>query len=133
MAHVKVYYVEEVPYEENGEYFSCPEWFFIENDYKKVIWDGNRLTIGKKRIITENVSSYGKNDIEFLEIDGVVFRDVRPETLEKNRIESEKRIERLFQWAKENAEERRLNSGEIKGENRQDVPKPSRVCKGIGN
>ena len=117
MAHVKVYYVEEVYYEENGECFSCPEWFFIENDYKKVIWDGNRLTIGKKRIITENVSSYGKNDIEFLEIDGVVFRDVRPETLEKNRIESEKRIERFFQWVKENAEERRLNSGEVKGKN----------------
>ena len=117
MAHVKVYYVEEVYYEENGECFSCPEWFFIENDYKKVIWDGNRLTIGKKRIITENVSSYGKNDIEFLEIDGVVFRDVRPETLEKNRQAKEKLLERANQWIEKIAEERRLNSGEVKGKN----------------
>ena len=117
MAHVKVYYVEEVIYEENGERFSCPEWFFIENDYKKVIWDGNRLTIGKKKIITENVSSYGKNDIEFLEIDGVVFRDVRPETLEKNRQAKEKLLERANQWIEKIAEERRLKSGEVKGKN----------------
>ena len=99
MAHVKVYYVvEECWYdEEKDEGGSCPEWKFIEGDYKKVIWDGNRLTIGKKRIITENVRSYGKNDIEFLEIDGVVFRDVRPETLEKERQESEKRLERFME------------------------------------
>ena len=105
MAHVKVYYVEETPYEENGDCFSCPEWFFIENDYKKVIWDGNRLTIGKKKIITQEVSCYGKNDIEFLEIDGVVFRDVRPETLEKERQEHEKRFEEFIQHIKEQRKE----------------------------
>ena len=76
MAHVKVKYVEETCCaDEHGFIMSYPEWKFLEGTYKKVIWDGLSLTIGNKKIITSALSDYGKNDIEYLEIDGKVYID----------------------------------------------------------
>ena len=103
MAHVKVLFVVEESWydEEKDEGGSCPEWKFIEGDYKKVIWNGESLTIGRRKIITQEMSNYGKNDIEYLEIDGKVFRDVRPETLEREEKERKERLDELFKRIKE--------------------------------
>ena len=84
MAHVKVSYVVE---DRDG-----PEWKYQEGTYKRVIWNGKALTIGNKTIITQALSTYGINDIEYLEIDGTVYRDVRPETLKKEKEEREQRL-----------------------------------------
>ena len=105
MTHVKVLFVvEEFWYdEEKDEGGSYPEWKFIEGNYKKVIWDGKSLTIGKRKIITSEIISYGKNEIEYLEIDGKVFRDVRPETLQKEKEEREEMLNEFFEFVKEHA------------------------------
>ena len=96
MAHVKVKYVEEVYDQDFGG--SYPVWKVLEGTYKRVIWDGNSLIVGNRKIITKEISTYGTNDIEYLEIDGEVYRDIRPETLQKDKEEHEKRLARFQEW-----------------------------------
>lgn len=73
MAHVKVKYHEEEWYEEHGAHYSFPKFKFLEGDYKKVKWDGYELCVGNRKIITQELSEYGLNDIDYLEIDGKVY------------------------------------------------------------
>lgn len=103
MAHVKVKYVEETFYDDE-ELGGCsyPEWKLLEGDYKKVKWDGESLTVGHTKIITQSLSTYGINDIQYLEIDGDVYVDNRPETLRKQEEEREKRWKEILEDRKEN-------------------------------
>lgn len=76
MAHVKCRYVVDD--------FDVVERLFLEGDYKKVIWDGLELKVGKKTILThawyeykyaigEECTMGGSTDIEYLAIDGHVY------------------------------------------------------------
>ena len=73
MAHVKVKYHEEEWHEDEHGHYSFPEFKFLEGDYKKVKWDGYELRVGSRKIITQELSEYGLNDIDYLEIDGTVY------------------------------------------------------------
>lgn len=78
MAHVRVCYREETYWVDNdGTEGSFPEDKFIEGDFKKVKWDGEKLILGRKTIITQSLSTYGINDIDYLEIDGEIYIEKR--------------------------------------------------------
>ena len=74
MAHVKVCYREETYWvDDRGIGSSFPQTKFIEGDYKKVKWDGEKLILNRQTIITQALSTYGVNDIDYLEIDGEIY------------------------------------------------------------
>ena len=53
---------------------------YIEGDYKRIIWDGQVLELGKNRQILgriNNVFSESETGIDYLEIDGNVIIDER--------------------------------------------------------
>ena len=100
MAHVKVKYVEETYYDDEYGGGSYPEWKVLEGTYKKVIWDGESLTVGHTKIITQALSTYGRNDIQYLEIDGEIYLDKRPETIRKQKEEQEKRWKEFVEDAR---------------------------------
>jgi len=85
MARVIVSFVEE--HDETGPVFK-----YIEGEYKKVKWDGQTLTIGNKKIITRELSTYGLNDILLLVINGEIY--IKRLTPEEIKAEEERRAQR---------------------------------------